>query len=205
MRLLALVGAGLAAVVVAGALIAAPIGPDLQLRRVDVTLLCQATGAGGLYEVKLLAGPAMKTRTYETGGSILVQTGPGFGADTLMTIAGDNPDAPGPGVFSYHRLRCGATKARIPLDSRGLVGPARTFASEYQCDVARRFVVRARATFKTPGGWTLLGDNREMRGIRRTVVNGAVAVRSWPARKPLLFASLDARGNTRLLAATTCR
>ena len=182
---------------------AAPIGPELQLRRVDVTLLCRATGVTGFYEVKLAASPG--SQTTQTGGAIFLQTGPGFGADTLMTVAGDDPDTTRPGVFSYHRLRCGATKARIPLDTRGLVGPARTFGSDYQCDTRRRVIVRARATFRSPGAWTILGDRREMRGIRRTVLNAAVSVRSWPARKPLLYASLDARGNTRLLAAPTCR
>src|SRR5918996_495207 len=72
------------------------------------------------------------------------------------------------------------------------------------CRTPQRVVVRLRATLRSPGAWGVFGERRELRGIRRNVVTASVAVRTWPGRKPLSFATIDERGIARLWTSYDC-
>jgi hypothetical protein len=171
---------------------------------VDITLLCTTVGVGGWREIKASGWPQRKAPGYATGASLYVQTGPGFGAETLVSIASAHPDGTGVGGVYYHRTRCSPTRLDVPLASRGLVGPPETHGTGRDCRATARVVVRIRATLRTAGAWGVFGNKRELRGIRRNVVSAAVAVRTSPTRKPLSFATIDSRGVARLWTSYAC-
>lgn len=183
---------------------AAPSETRATVRSIDVTLLCETVAVGGWREVKASGWPRRKAPGYATGGSLSVRTGPGFGAETLVSIASAHPDEPGVGGVYHHRTRCSRSLARIPLTQQGLPAPPETHGTDRDCRAPRRVVVRIRAVLRNPGAWAIFGEKRELRGIRRNVVTAAVAVRTWPTKKPLSLATIDARGIARLWTAYGC-
>lgn len=166
-------------------------------RSIDVTMICATEGVAGFRNVSIFASPRVVTPTIDTPGQFGVTTGAGLLPPSLV-IAGAR------GGVRLHRLRCSTTEARIPLSRRGLPGRPIDYQKKIDCPVSRRVILRLRATFASPGPWVILGQRREYRGVRRDVKSAAVAIRTWPARKALAFASLDSEQNTRLWTASVC-
>src|SRR5918996_2624740 len=205
----AMLGAAILAALAGGVLVAgwagaAPSDTRGTVRAVDITLLCSTVNVGGWREIKASGWPQQKTPSYATGARLFVQTGPGFGAVTLVSISSAHPDETGVGGVYHHRTRCAGTLARIPATPRGLPGPPETHGTGRDCQAPQRVVVRLRATLRSPGAWGVFGERRELRGIRRNVVTASVAVRTWPGRKPLSFATIDERGIARLWTSYDC-
>lgn len=183
---------------------AAPSETRATVRAIDVTLLCETVNVGGWREVKASGWPQRESGGYATGGSVSVRTGPGFGATTLVSVAGAHPDGTGVGGVYHHRTRCSRTLARIPLTPQGLPPRPETHGTGRDCRASQRVVVRMRAVLRSAGAWGIFGDKRELRGIRRNVVTAAVAVRTWPSKKPLSLGTIDSGGIARLWTAYDC-
>jgi hypothetical protein len=173
-------------------------------RSIDVTMLCTTVTQFGIREVSVGAVPRIVTPTWDRPASVHAWTGSAGATESLAGAeARGQSGRPRGGVF-LHRVRCSATRAQIPLSARGLPGPPTLHQRSFDCGATRRVIVRVRATLKTPGPWEILGERRELRGIRRDVTSAAIAVRTWPGKKPLGFTLFDAREQTKLWIASGC-
>jgi hypothetical protein len=105
------------------------------------------------------------------------------------------------GVFANTRS-CSATRASVPLSSRGLPGPPLEYQQQAECDIRGRVLVRVRAVLQTAAGWRPVSDGYA--GARANVAEAAIAVRSARTRKSLAFMQLRPQGRTRFWAAVGC-
>jgi hypothetical protein len=107
-----------------------------------------------------------------------------------------------PGVYVDAR-RCTASRASVPVASKGLPGPPIRFEREADCEVRGRVLVRVRALLEAPAAWQ--PATTPWAGARRNLLEARIAVRSERTRRPLALLTLDRAGSTRLWLAPSCR
>jgi hypothetical protein len=74
--------------------------------------------------------------------------------------------------------------------------------TSYQCDVPTRVLIRVRADFKRPTGFSRDPLSPSLIFARGQIATGYLAIATLRGRKPLAFASVnDATGRARLLVA----
>jgi hypothetical protein len=106
------------------------------------------------------------------------------------------------GGLEISQKRCKATRARVPLTTRGLAGGAAgPFSDDYECFPARTLLVRVRGAFDKP---TRLERNRrgylEAAGTPRQI---EFALRTRVGR-PFAYGSVSDSGRARLFVVGTC-
>jgi hypothetical protein len=106
-----------------------------------------------------------------------------------------------PGVYVDAR-RCVRARVALPLSSKGLPGPPVRFATDADCELRGRVVLRVRALLEAPAAWR--PATPPWAGARRDVVEATIAVRSERTRRPLALLALDRAGETRLWTASHC-
>jgi hypothetical protein len=192
------------------------------VRVVDRTFRCAPLPlVSGLRDLDVATAPRGATftrgavRATSTG---YVGTGSGvedFGSDLVSVRARSQtryeqrPLPPGvsdvpfpPGVYASLR-RCVATRASVPLSPQGLAGAPVAYATEGECAVRGRVLVRVRAVLQSPAPWRR--QDRQVVGARRNVVEAAIAVRNQRTRRPIAFMELGRSGTTKLWTSSACR
>jgi hypothetical protein len=128
------------------------------------------------------------------------------GVSAFIQTAPDPSHTTGSVLFS--RTRCTTTKLRIALSSRGLRGgSAEPDGKSYDCDVPARVLVRLRALFTRPTGFTRDPESPWLSVARGTIATGYLALATMPGRKPLSFSAANHEtGKARLFVAPSrCR
>jgi hypothetical protein len=168
---------------------------------IDRTFAC--TPAYG--QLKVVASPH---GTQEVLGSQFVSSGYARvtrGSDTdpsgdlvVVALPGQrNGGVEFPGAVYANRLRCTASRAKVPLGHAGIPGPALAVRSDTVCTVRRKVLVRVRAEVEGASSWRRLGGEvgRSYVGVRGQVVRAEVVVRDL--RTQLGYATLGPSGKTR--------
>lgn len=106
-----------------------------------------------------------------------------------------------PGGYAGMRS-CTATRATVPLSSRGLPGPPVEFGNEVECQLRGRILVRVRAVLRSSATCRRVQDGYA--GARSNVVEAALAVRTQRGRRPIAFIRLGRSGKTKLWTSASC-
>lgn len=104
------------------------------------------------------------------------------------------------GVYA-NRLRCNATRARVPLSRKGLAGPPLQWYKQISCTIGGRVLVHVRATLAGPADWERSGA---FEGAERPVTEARVAVRDASTRKPIAYMELTGGKTTKIWYSARC-
>jgi hypothetical protein len=182
------------------------------VRVVDRTLQCNTGFAGGARILYLRAQTA-----YGTGGKLDWLAGvyvatPGnpdpSHRNYRPSLAGVNAGWPPPpplksGGLGFDNRLCIASKAKVGLSRRGLVGGAASqTGDDYNCVVPRRVLIRVRAVFKVPVELKPIG-RRTFFSAEGRIEQGQVAVRTLSG-KPLVYGDVREGGRARLFTTGGC-
>jgi hypothetical protein len=183
-------------------------------RVIDRTFLCTTGVQAGIRKLELQARSgtrdAEKPNRWQSLADMVVSTP---STDTtlaaqvlLRTSAGrgglaDPPNVGVDGGLDISPKRCKASRARVPLSSRGLSGGPLVFEEKYECFPPRSLVVRVRASFRTPtrlkrNSFGFLGT---VEGPRQ--VEFAMRTR---AGRPFVYGSVSDSGKARLFFVGSC-
>jgi hypothetical protein len=204
-QLALLTGALVAAAALAGLLVADAPASETASRVVDRTLLCRTGYSGGARLVLINARSAARhgdKLDWLAQAFVSTPGNPLSTQNSQPTLAGVSAGWPVPppltsGGLGYDNARCGPSRAKVALSSRGLTGGvANAFGDELRCIVGKTVLVRIRATFRQPVTEepTKAGDYVNALG---RVDRGQLAVRTL-AGKPVLYADVAEGGRARL-------
>jgi hypothetical protein len=199
------VAAAVAASAFAAVLVSDAPASESASRIVDRTLLCRTGYKGGARLVLITARSAARRGDQLDWLAQAYVTTPGnplSKQNSEPTLAGMTAGWPPPpplttGGLGYDNVRCGASRAKVPLIPRGLNGGvAGAFGEDLRCIVDKTVLVRVRATFREPvvEEPTKTGDYVNALG---RVEKGQLAVRT-PAGKPIIYAEVAEGGRARL-------
>ena len=104
------------------------------------------------------------------------------------------------GVYA-NRLRCSATRTRVPLSRTGLAGPPVQWYKQVSCVVPGPVLVHVRATLAGPAAWERSGA---FDGAERPVTEAEVAVRAASTRKPIAYMELTGGKKTKIWYSGGC-
>jgi hypothetical protein len=199
------------AALAAVALVVQPVGASTSVSKlVDRTVTCTTGIQGGARVIYLRAQAAfgegqklewLAQATVSAAGQP-VPSRPNY----RPTLAGMTAGWPAPppltsGGVGFHGARCVATRSRVALSSRGLVGgPASQLGDEYTCVGPRSMLVRIRAAFRSPVELKL---RRGYYSADGRVTRGQIAVATL-AGKPLVYAEVAESGTARLFTSKGC-
>jgi hypothetical protein len=173
----------------------------------DRTLICTPEYGN----VDVMASPrgdvAFSTARMESSGYLAVGSGQAYEADGLVLVRARAEksrvgSSRGPQGVYARAGRCFLSKRKIPLDSKGLVGPPVQWAKSYGCSVPGRVIVRVRAVLAAGATWRRANDS--FFGARANVVSAQLAARSERTGKPLAYSTLGPAGKTKLWSAQSC-
>jgi hypothetical protein len=189
---------GIAALVVVGALLAAPVadGTEAATRVIDHTAVCQMPGEGYPDVTRFMTVSAVARPPW-----ISVSNGPSYEVRVSMRTgpSGRKPT----GSLALNRTQCAPAIHPVRLSARGL----RQGGRSQRCDVPSAVLIRVRATFTRPTGFSRDPVTPALVSARGTIATGYLVVATLQGRKPVAFASVnDASGKARLLVAPSrCR
>jgi hypothetical protein len=168
-------------------------------RIVDRTLVCQMPGEGFPDSTRFMSVSA--TRGNRRSGSLPlmnVSNGPsGQVRAFVMTGPGGRYRT---GSVVLNRTECTTTDLRIPFSARGLRGGlVKPYSAAYRCDVPVRVLIRVRAEFTRPTGFTSDPQSPFALFARGRITTAYLSVTTLRGRKPLAFMSVhDATGRARV-------
>lgn len=169
----------LAAVLVADAI---PAGASHAASTViDRTVVCTTGSFNGLRGIH--AGGSSRQEGNGVPAEVDASSDVGFAEIAAGEISGR------PEGVRYNVKRCRLTKIRVPLSARGLSGGAAPLGADARCETGKRVLLHLHAVMESRPVWTLKGQIRTARG---KPLQGAIAVRTYPGRKPLAFVTVDA-------------
>jgi hypothetical protein len=206
---------GAAAVAVVAAVPTERSGGAAASRVVDRTLVCTLLAPlGDARDLDVVASPPIvdEFRNFRVPAFIGVSSGrvlAGSVADrsnrVFVRAEPNRFQAPGrslpPGVYASTRS-CSATRASVPLSSKGLPGPPVEFGKDVECQLRGRVLVRVRAVLRTSAAWRRVQGGYA--GARANVVEASLAVRTQPGRRPVAFIQLGRTGKTKLWTVGSC-
>jgi hypothetical protein len=188
----------IAALVVFGALVGAPVAGSTEsaTRVIDHTAVCQMPGEGFPDVTRFMTVSAVTRPPW-----ISVSNGPSYEVRVSMRTGpgGRKPT----GSLALNRTQCAPAVLRVRLSARGL----RQGQLAQRCDVPSAVLIRVRATFTRPTGFSRDPLTPSLASARGRIATGYLAVTTLRDRKPLAFASVnDASGTARLFVAPSrCR
>jgi hypothetical protein len=167
--------------------------PPGRVKLVDMTFACSVTRFVAGYPDRFVSqhvtvGMHPQTSTDPGGASVRDKTSKG---SLVGVLRGPVPGQPSGSVSVNDKQCTWMPRARIPLSGRGLPAPAVRFNKAFDCRVAR-ILVRVRAVLRRPAPWRRTNDG--LLAVRGRVDDARIAVRTLRARKPIAFASVDAKG-----------
>ena len=199
------------ATLAAVALVVQPVSASTTVSKlVDRTVTCRTGVQGGARVIYLRAQSAFGERPKlewlaQAMVSAVGQPVPSK-PNYRPTLAGMTAGWPAPppltsGGIGFHGGRCVATRGRVALSPRGLVGGAASqLGDEYTCVVPRSMLVRIRAVFRTPVELKL---RRGYYSADGRITRGQIAVTTI-AGKPLVYAEVAESGTARLFTSKGC-
>lgn len=176
---------------------------------IDRTLVCTTAAIGGAgRDLDVVSAPDTIGGYTGTRSTIPAYAHVSSGAATLDSylvalrsgpLTGISRILPA-GVYASSRW-CSASRAVVPLTSRGLPGPPVVWRKDVECVVSRRVLVRVRARLEGTQAWrrTEVGYV----GARGEVLSGSLAVREQRTGAPVAYVELAA-GTARLWHASRC-
>jgi hypothetical protein len=196
-----LLAAGIAVLALATAAAAQPVQT---FTVIDRTMVCTTAFEGGvpdrLRSLSIGAGRELGQGSGESGAWIALGTGK---TGSLVYVAADDASS-GPGPWlQITRRRC--TTVKTPLRPAHEERTAATIEFSARCkllDAPPRVLVRLRASMQSRTRWSVY--KREYLVARGNPLEASVTVRSYPARKPLLFASFARDGSARFFRTPRC-
>jgi hypothetical protein len=185
-----------------GSLLAVPVGNSAESasRIIDRTSVCQMPGEGFPDATRFMSVSAQPGPPW-----ISVTNGPSFELRaSVRTRAGGRKTT---GSVSLSRTECTPTRVRVPLSTSGLREGRAAPGRSYRCDVPSIVLIRVRATFIRPTGFSRDPLSPSVVRARGRVATGYLSVTLPGGRRPLAFASVnDGSGGARLLVAPSrCR
>jgi hypothetical protein len=184
-------------------------------RVLDRTLVCTLVAPlGGARDLDVVASPPIVDEFHNytvpahigvgsgrvLAGSVADRSNRVFVRARLDQLEGVGRSVP-PGVYASARS-CSATRASMPLSSRGLPGPPVEFGKGVECEIRGRVLVRVRAVLQSSAAWRPVRGGYA--GARANVVEAALAVRTQRGRRPVAFIELDRTGRTKLWTVGSC-
>ena len=202
-------GLGLALGVAVTAVAAASAGVDSRpvqsFTVIDRTMVCSTAFEGGfpdrLRSLWIGAGRQLgQGRLGESGASISLGTGR---TGSLVYVAADDASS-GPGPWlQIARRRCRTVKTSLrPAHEERTAATIEFSARCKLLDAPPRVLVRLRASMESPTRWSVY--KREYLAARGNPLEASMTVRTYPARKPLLFASFARDGSARFYRVPRC-
>ena len=204
-----------ATTVAAVAAMPAERGGGAPSRVVDRTLVCTLVAPlGGARDLDVSASPPIVDEFHNytvpaqigvgsglvLAGSVANSSNRVFVRARLDQLEGVGRSVP-PGVYASTRS-CSATRAAVPLSSRGLPGPPVEFGKGVECEIRGRVLVRVRAVLQSSAAWRRVQGGYA--GAREGVVEAALAVRTQRGRHPVAFIQLGRTGKTKLWTVGSC-
>lgn len=214
---------GVALMAVATGVLRTPAGAQSRGHVLDRTFVCTPSLVGGIRQIDTRAHrgsgrrgsswnqPAFAGIETTVSGSaataiedelVWVSAGrPSASATVVTTLVGFTFPFRSWGTIGVNRARCRASAALVPLERSGLTGGvAGPFDDRWDCETARRVLVRVRAVVGSPA--TL----RSFRTVLRTttpVREAQLAARTQSGR-PLVYAQVFQSGKSLLYTSPTC-
>ena len=173
----------------------------------DRTLICTPEHENVDVMASPRGGLAFSTAQMESSGYLAVGTGQVDQLNGLVVVRARAEKsrigtAQGPQGVYGRAGRCFLSKKKIPLESKGLVGPPIEWTKSYACSFPGRVIVRVRAVLATGATWRRA--NESYFGARANVVSAQLAARSERTGKPIVYSTLGPRGKTKLWSAQRC-
>jgi hypothetical protein len=192
-----------AALVASGGLLGVPIasGAESATRVIDHTAVCQMPGVGYPDATRFMTVSALTRPPW-----IIVSNGPNYETRVSMRTGpgGRKPT----GSLTLHRTQCAPATLRVRFSTKGLRGGGATrLGRSHQCDVPSAVLIRVRATFTRPTGFSRDPLTPSVVRARGMIATGYLAVTTVRGSRPLAFASVNnARGSAHLFVAPSrCR
>jgi hypothetical protein len=183
-------------------------GAETAARIVDRTVVCQMPGEGFPDSTRFMSVSASpRHQRTNSPPAMGASNGPSFELRVSVTTGPSGRQATGSVVLN--REQCATTRLRVPFSIRGLRGgPTTRFVdASYRCDVPAKVLIRVRADFKRPTGFSR--DPRFAASLifaKGQIATAYLSIATLPGRKPLAFASVnDTTGKARLFVASRCR
>jgi hypothetical protein len=173
---------------------------------INRTMVCATAFEGGapdrIRSLSVSTGRELGEGRGQFAASISLGTGRGASA-SLVSIQADSASTSRPWVL-VNRRRCKTIKASVPPAREERTAAAVEFSAGCKLlDAPPRVLVRLRASMQSPTRWSLYRE--QYLWARGTPLDASVIVRTYPARKPIAFASFDRSGAARFFAVPSCR
>jgi hypothetical protein len=179
-------------------------------RIIDRTVVCQMPAEGFPDSIRFmtvsasprdLPQPGEARSPTDTPPMMGASNGPSAELRALIRTGADARERTG--VVMLSRTNCAPTKLRVHLSTRGLRGGLtdRT-GNAYRCDVPSMILLRVRAEFKRPAGFSPDPRTAGASVTRGQIATGYLAITTLRGRKPVAFASVnDTTGKARIFTA----
>lgn len=159
---------------------------------IERTFLCTIGSFAGLRGISATASSRQEGAGFPAFASVASDEGL---AEVLTGVVSGRPTG-----VSFNVNRCRATRLRVPLSPRGLSGGAAPLGAGAKCGTGKRILMHLRAVMESRPMWTSKPPFRIARG---KPVEAAVAVRTYPANKPLVYMAIRDQ-TARLYSAPRC-
>jgi hypothetical protein len=168
-------------------------------RIVDRTVVCQMPGEGFPDSTRFMSVAAMRGNR-RSGAFPLMNVGNGPSGQLRALVTTGPVGRYRTGSVVLNRTECATTDLRIPLTAKGLRGGlVKPHSASYRCDVPVRVLIRVRAEFTRPTGFTSDPQSPFAIFARGRIMTAYLAVTTVRGRKPLAFMSVhDATGRARV-------
>ena len=185
-----------------GSLLAVPVGNGAESasRIIDRTTVCQMPGEGYPDSTRFMTVSAQPGPPW-----ISVSNGPSFALRaSIRTGPGGRKTT---GSVALSRTECTPANSRVRFSTAGLREGRAAPGSSYRCNVPSAVLVRVRASFRRPTGFSRDPLTPSVVLARGRIATGYLSVTALGGRKPFVFASVnDASGKARLFVAPSrCR
>jgi hypothetical protein len=171
---------------------------------IDRTMVCASAFEGGvpdrLRSLSVGVGRELGEGQGQFAASIHLNTG------RSSALASVHADAASEGSRPYvlvNRRSCKVIRLGLPGVREERSAPSVEFRAGCKLlDAPARIVVRLRVTMQSPARWSVY--QQEYLWARGTPLEATLVVRTYPARKPLAFASFARDGSARFFAVPRC-
>lgn len=184
-----------------------PIAESAQSQRftiIDRTMLCTTAFEGGVPDrirsLSVGVGRELGEGEGRFAASIHLTTGRSVALASVQADAASDGSRP---FVLVNRRRCSPVKTRVPLvrEERS-AAPVEFRGGCKLLDAPGRIVVRLRASMQSPARWSAY--KQEYLLARGNPLEASLVVRTYPARKPIAFASFARDGSARFFRSARC-
>jgi hypothetical protein len=173
-------------------------------RVVDRTVVCQMPGEGFPDSTRFMSLAAMRGNR-RSGAFPLMNVGNGPSGELRALVMTGPTGRYRTGSVVLNRTECATTNLRIPLTAQGLRAGLVKPSTSYRCDVPDSVLIRVRADFIRPTGFTSDPESPFAISARGRITTAYLAVTTVRSRKPLAFMSVhEPTGRVRVFTSASC-